>query len=105
MVRVTLPGGRVHRVSVAEEPDAYRLTAVVVRASVASGIDNLPVQTWDRNRSTELVGFKIDAKNRLIGEAWVPKAGLTGAEFGAYVRAVAAECDRFEYQLTGRDAA
>lgn len=35
----------------------------------------------------------------------MPKAGLTGAEFGAYVRAVAAECDRFEYQLTGKDAA
>lgn len=62
-VRVTLPGGSVHRVSVADEPDAYRLTAIVVRASVASEIENLPVQTWNRNRGTELVGFKIDAKS------------------------------------------
>ena len=53
---------------------------------------------------TELVGFRIDARGRLIGEAWVPKAGVTSSEFTSYLRAVAAECDRFEYQLTGSDA-
>jgi hypothetical protein len=93
----------VHRVSVADESDAYHLMAISVRASAASVIENLPLQVWERNRSTKLVGFKIDAKNRLIGEAWVPKAGLSASEFGVYVRAVAAECDRFEYQLTGSD--
>ena len=58
----------------------------------------------ERNRGNELVGFKIDAKRRLIGDAWVPKADLMGSEFTAYLHAVATECDRFEYQLTGSDA-
>jgi hypothetical protein len=103
-VRVTLPGGRVHRLAIIDELDAYRLVAVAVRASALTGIESLPVRIWERNRNTELVGFKIGARNRLIGEAWVPKAGLTAAEFQEYVHAVAAECDRLEYQLTGSDA-
>ena len=103
-LRVALAEGRTHRLSVIDEPDAYVLTGVVVRASIVSQILDLPVQAWQRNRSTRLVGFKIDSRDRLIGEAWVPKAGLTGVEFRAYVRAVAAECDRFEYELTGKDA-
>jgi hypothetical protein len=39
----------------------------------------------------------------VVGEAWVPKEGLTAEEFQVYVRAVATESDRFEYALTGRD--
>lgn len=44
-----------------------------------------------------------DRRGRLVGEAWVPKAGLTGHEFQLYVRHLAVEADRFEYRLTGRD--
>ena len=102
-ILVTLPGGRVHRVSVIDQPDAILLTSIVVRASKVVAIEHLPLEAWQRNRGTELVGFKVDGKWRLIGEAWAPKAGLTAAEFGAYVHAIAAECDRFEYQLTGAD--
>ncbi len=102
IVRVTLPGRRVHRLSVVDEADAYRLTVVVVGASIVDRSEGLAVRMWERNRSTELVGFKIDAKSRLIAEAWVPKAGLTASEFRAYVHAVAAECDRLQYQLTGK---
>lgn len=39
----------------------------------------------------------------IVGEAWVPKAGLAREDFLLYVRRVAAECDLFEYQLTGKD--
>lgn len=103
-VLVHLPGSRVHRVSIHDEHDVFRLTSFIARAAIVAEIDAMPLKAWERNRGTELVGFKIDARGRLIGEAWVPKAGLTGSEFTAYVHAVAAECDRFEYQLTGSDA-
>jgi hypothetical protein len=35
-IRLTLPRGSVHRLSVVDEPDAYRLAAIVVRPSVDS---------------------------------------------------------------------
>ncbi|HEU5178897.1 MAG TPA: hypothetical protein VFU24_15710, partial [Burkholderiales bacterium] len=60
-----------------------------------------PLRAWRRNRSSQLVGFRVDQRGRLVGEAWVPKAGLSAQEFQVYVRRVAAECDRFEYLLTG----
>src|SRR5258708_38648566 len=103
-VLVSLPGGRAHQVSVSDEADAYRLSSVVVRASIASTIDNLAAYAWERNRATELVGFRIDRKGRLVGESWVPKPGLTASEFYVYVHTVATEADRFEYQLTGADS-
>lgn len=51
----------------------------------------------------QLVGFRLDQKGRLVGEAWVPKAGLSRDEFLLYVKRVADECDLFEYHLTGND--
>jgi hypothetical protein len=42
------------------------------------------------------VGFKIDGRGRLVGEAWVPPAGLNREEWSVYVRAVARACDRVE---------
>jgi hypothetical protein len=58
---------------------------------------------WERNRTSDLVGFKIDGRKCLIGEACVPTAGLTADEWGTHVRHVARTCDRMEYLLTGRD--
>ena len=53
--------------------------------------------------ASDLVGFKIDGKGRLIGEAWVPTAGLGREEWETYVLAVARTCDRLEASMTGRD--
>ena len=94
---------RRHRVSVQDDGEAYLVSGFVVRRATVTSIPNLPIQAWIRNRATQLVGFRIDRQLRLVAEAWVPKAGLTSAEFQLYVRKVAAECDRFEYLLTGRD--
>jgi hypothetical protein len=60
---------------------------------------------WRRNRVTELVGFRLDRRGRIIGEAVLPSPGLTAKEWDLYVRAVARACDRFEYVLTGQDPA
>ena len=48
------------------------------------------------------MGFRVDQK-RLIAEAIAPTMGLTETEFLVYLRAVAAEADRMELVLTGRD--
>ena len=64
---------------------------------------DLPLQLWQRNRTTSLVGFRIDARDRVLGETHVPAEGLTPAEFMLYLKTIAEECDRLEWVLTGRD--
>lgn len=83
--------------------EAVRLWSVVARPSALASLDNPLLDGWWRNRLSELVGFTIDERRRMIGESWVPKAGLTADEWGFYVRNLAQACDRFEYLLTGGD--
>ena len=90
-----------HTVTVQEQPDTYVLSAMVARQAIVSDVPDLPLEMWLRNRAVTLVGFRIDRRGRLMGEAWVPKAGLDAGEFQLYVRIVAIECDRFRYLLTG----
>jgi hypothetical protein len=102
-VQVRLSESRRKKVAVTDGPEAYGLSAVVVGKATVSALPDVAVQAWRHNRGTSLVGFRVDDRGRLVGEAWVPKVGLTPAEFQTYVRTVAVECDRFEYTLTGRD--
>lgn len=95
---------RSHRVTIGERDDEFTMRAFVVRQSVVASIPDLPLLVWRRNRAVSLLGFRIDKRGRLVGEAWVPKAGLTESEFQMYVRHLAVEADRFEYSLTGRDS-
>lgn len=103
-IDVQFSNGRHHRVNVEEFKGVYLLISIVARRAVASSLSDLPICAWLRNRATALMGFRIDRKGRLIGEAWVPKAGLTAEEFQLYVRTVATECDQFEFFITGKDA-
>ena len=103
-VTVTFPDQRSHRVTVADVGNEILLNAVVARpATVRAAGKSLPLDTWLRNRAVNLVGFRIDEKDRLVSESWVPKAGLSAEEFQFHLRAVAVEADRYEYALTGRD--
>ena len=103
-VTVTFPDQRSHRVMVTDVGDALLLNAIVARpATVRAAGDSLPLDTWLRNRAVNLVGFRIDEKDRLVSESWVPKAGLLAAELQFHLRTIAIESDRFEYALTGRD--
>ena len=92
-----------HRVHVESKDDAVELRAVVARRAVVEAQENPAFAAWDRNRSASLVGFRLDERGRLVGESWVPGAGLTAEEFSTYVRATAAACDLFEFHLTGKD--
>ena len=103
VIVVTFPDQRSHRVVVDEADEVYEFSAVVARPSALYDIEDAPLRAWRRNRATQLLGFRIDRKGRLVGEAWAPKAGLSRDEFLMYVRRVATECDLFEYHLTGKD--
>ena len=102
-VIVSLSRGRQHRVDVEAKSDAIELRAVVARRAVVEEQKNPALAAWSRNRACSLVGFRLDERGRLIGESWVPGAGLTADEFLVYVREIAAACDLFEFQLTGKD--
>jgi hypothetical protein len=102
-ITVVFPDERRHRVAVTETGDSYELSSVVVRRSALDGIEDAALRAWRRNRVSQLVGFRIDHRERLVGEAWVPRVGLRPDEFVLYVRRVASECDLLEYHLTGRD--
>src|SRR5687767_11782957 len=85
-VDVGFGDGRRHRVTVTELEDAYLLSGVVAaRSAIADSLGLVP-QVWLRNRATALVGFRIDQRGRLVGEAWVPEPGITADEFQLYVR-------------------
>jgi hypothetical protein len=102
-VVVSFVGGRHQRIEVDDAGEAYELTGFVARPATLQPIPNAHLRAWERNRTTQLAGFRIDRRGRLVGEAWVPKPGLGADEFLHYVRRMAAECDRFEYILTGKD--
>ena len=103
---LTFSDGRQHRVTVEERPgrEDLRLWAVAAQGAMLPDEPEGPqVHAWKRNRFSDLVGFKIDGRGRLVGEAWVPLAGLDAEEWTLYVNAVARACDRVEYLLSGRD--
>jgi hypothetical protein len=102
-IQVRLGERRRQRVTVKDDGETYALSVVVVRQATVAKLRDVVVKAWVRNRGTDLVGFRLDERGRLIGETWVPKAGLCATEFQCYVRTIAIECDQFEYTLTGRD--
>ncbi|MGD0659259.1 MAG: YbjN domain-containing protein [Syntrophorhabdales bacterium] len=99
---VVILGGRHCRVEVVDAGEAYELTGIAARRAALQSIPDFYLRAWRRNRTTRLVGFRVDPRGRLVGEAWVPKAGLSQEEFLHYVRHVASECDRFGFILTGK---
>ncbi len=104
-VNVRFSEGRKQWVSVTDDEDSYLLASVVLSPNALKQIQGETPEehAWKWNRVSQLVGFRVDQRRGLVGQARVPKAGLTADEFVAYVRTVAAECDRFEYLLTGCD--
>lgn len=102
-VLVTFENGRKHRVRVREADEYYAVHAVVLKSGPASELTDLPLRLWQHNRAAQLVSFRIDRYGRVYAEGWVPRAGITAEEFQLVVRRVAAESDRLEYMLTGKD--
>ena len=92
-LRVTV--GERQQAVVVEAPEgesvALRVSSIAAPPRVSAGYDPPDLLAWERNRASDLVGFKLDGRGRLIGEAWVPTAGLDADEWSFYVRTVAEE--------------
>ncbi|MEO5912692.1 MAG: hypothetical protein ABIS50_00550 [Luteolibacter sp.] len=102
-ILVNFADGRSHRVLVIDQPDHWILRGLVVRqASVAFDPEPM-LAAATRNRQLRLCGLSVDVRGNLWGQSMVPKAGLDAHEFQLCARHLAAECDRLEYLLTGRD--
>lgn len=100
---VSLGETRKHRVKVYDEGEHLRLRGKVATPGRIADLAHETRRAWELNRRDSLVGFRFDHRERLVGEYLVPIAGLTPDELALCVRAVAAECDRYEYLLTGKD--
>ncbi len=102
-VVVRFDNGRSHRVRVRVAPDGYVLESVIAGPAHTALLGDLHIAAWKRNRSSRLVGYRIDAYGRLVAHVWTPREGLTPEMFMLLMRQVAGEADRHELLLTGRD--
>lgn len=102
-IDVRFQHGRRQRVRIEEVDGSILAQAVIARQAIMRELDAPALFAWKRNRLSRVVGLRVDERGRLIGQAWLPVAGLNAHEFQLGVRAVAAECDRVEHLLTGRD--
>jgi hypothetical protein len=101
---VNLEKGRHQLIEVTASDDMIYLYSVVARAAIVTQFADAALRAWQRNRAVSIVAFRVDERGRMVGETWVPTAGLTREEFQLYIKTIAIECDRFEFQLTGTDA-
>ena len=102
-VDVSFHDRRHQRVRVVETNGALLIHSVVTGAAATRQVQDPALLAWRRNCLSRVVGLRVDERGRLIGQAWVPLAGLEAHEFQLCVRTVATECDRVEQLLTGRD--
>jgi hypothetical protein len=85
------------------DPQLIRLWAIVATRGAAEQVHEVALQARKMNRFRELVRFKISEYGRMIGECWVPIAGISADEWRTYVNILARACDRLECLWTGRD--
>ncbi len=104
-VHVALEQGRRQLIEVSASDDVIYLHSVVAKPAAVARFESAGLRAWQRNRAVSVVAFRVDERGRMIGESWVPTAGLTRDEFQLYLKTVAIECDRFEFQITGSDDA
>lgn len=102
-VNVRFESGRTHSVQVKATEDGFEFQAIVARARMIEDPAKLQIQIWMCNRTAQLVGFRLDGRGRVVASGWVPKAGASAEEFQRVLHRVAAESDRLEFLLTGRD--
>ena len=95
-------GNRRHRVSVVEVGGRVLLRSRVARRAILNAVAQPELHAWQRNRVSELVGFRIDRQGVMVAETPLPSdVGRTEWTYLAFNLARAA--DRFEYVLSGKD--
>lgn len=106
-VTVQLAGERTQRVFVEADRTgvALRLWSVVTTKSKTALLGGgAPLAyAWERNRLSDLVGYTVDNRGRLIGETWIPTDGITQQTFTLHLEELARVCDWHEMRLSGDD--
>ncbi len=103
IVRVALARQRFQLVRISDGAAQYDLTSPIAKARRTLSIADPALAVWKRNRSAQLVGFRIDDNGDLSATAWVLKAGLGRAELIASLHLIASEADRWEFALNGSE--
>lgn len=107
-ITVTLEGGSKQTITLQKSDTgiAVRAYSIIARAKILLEVapDNSPWRyAWERNRLSDLFGFSVDSRGRLIGETWIPLDGLDPTEFYLYIQELARICDWHEFRLGGID--
>jgi hypothetical protein len=95
-------GSRQQSVHVLQSSEGNLLSSIVAKRSVIQRLANPDLHAWQRNRVSELVGFRIDKRGYLIAETALPE-DANEEEWSYLVFNLARAADRFEYVLTGQD--
>jgi hypothetical protein len=95
-------GSRRQRVVIIEDAGLTLLQSRVARRAVLNKIAAPELRAWERNRVSELVGFRVDRQGMMVAETPVP-SGAVRDEWTFLAFNLARAADRFEYVLTGRD--
>jgi hypothetical protein len=74
----------------------------VARRAILNRVSEAELRAWQRNRVSELVGFRIDRRGVMVAETPIP-ADVTKEEWAFLALNLARSADRFEYILSGRD--
>ena len=99
--------GRIHKIRFRMENEQLQLLTVVLDAAAVTRSDqgwrDIAVLAWKRNSESDVVSFQFDSRDRLIGCVTHPIEHLDFEEFENFIEVLAAESDRFEFLLTGKD--
>jgi hypothetical protein len=95
-------GSRRQRVMVVEESGLTLLRSRVARRAILNKISEPELRAGQRNRVSELVGFRVDRQGAMVAETPVP-SGAGRDEWAFLSFNLARSADRFEYVLSGRD--
>ena len=95
-------GHRRQRVTVVPDSEGLLLRSRVARRAVLNNVTDPELRAWQRNRVSELVGFRIDRQGVMVAETPVP-TGAGRDEFTFLAFNLARAADRFEYVLSGKD--
>lgn len=106
-IEVSLGNERRQRVFVdaRQASTALRLWSVILGPAAAAELaDGQPLEyAWERNRLSDLVGFSLDTRGRLIGEVWVSVDEVSRDTFALYLSELARVSDWHELRLSGSD--
>jgi hypothetical protein len=78
------------------------LRSRVARRGILNKISNPEIRAWQRNRTSELVGFRLDRQGVMVAETPIP-TGAGREEWAFLAFNLARSADRLEYVLSGQD--